>query len=66
MGKRHQALKPMRKAAELDPTDGYGQRVLGAILIGTGRADEALPQLREARKALPPGAQATFGRATAR
>ena len=48
-----------------DPTDGYGQRNLAALLIKAGRNTEALAHLRVARQVLPHDAQTLFGLAAA-
>ena len=59
------AIEATRKAVELDPVDGYGQRNLGAMLLGQGHVDEALKHLREARRSLPHDEQTTYGLANA-
>jgi tetratricopeptide (TPR) repeat protein len=65
MGRPEQALEPTKSAVAADPSDGYAQRNLGALLLGLGQVNEALAHLRAARSAMPHDPQTTFGLAAA-
>ena len=41
------SVAPLEQAVAADPTDGYGRRNLGALLMKAGRNAEALAHLRE-------------------
>ncbi|MGE3177394.1 MAG: tetratricopeptide repeat protein [Vicinamibacterales bacterium] len=66
-GRVHEALEYFRRAADVDPGDGIGQRNLANVLLDTGNAAGALPHARRAIAIRPsdPDAHEVLGRVLA-
>ena len=55
------AEQALRKAIALDPGSGFAHRHLGAVLLATSRAAEAVPHFREAVHQLPDDPGVRYG-----